>query len=72
MGKGSKQRPTNTKAFDANYDAIFNKREEKPMTQQAQLSISHNAKACTIARLPVFINQLLLRDGDGSLNNDFR
>ncbi len=37
MGKGSKQRPTNTKAFDSNYDAIFNKREEKPMTQQERV-----------------------------------
>jgi hypothetical protein len=37
MGKGSKQRPTNTKAFDANYDAIFNKREEKPMTQNERI-----------------------------------
>nr|BAR35113.1 hypothetical protein [uncultured Mediterranean phage uvMED] len=37
MGKGSKQRPTNKSAFDANYDAIFNKTEEKPMTQQERV-----------------------------------
>ena len=29
MGKGSKQRPTNTKNFSEGYDRIFNKREEK-------------------------------------------
>ena len=37
MGKGSKQRPTNMARFDCNYDAIFNKREEKPMTQQERV-----------------------------------
>jgi len=36
-GKGSKQRPTNKAKFDANYDAIFNKPEEKPMTQQERI-----------------------------------
>lgn len=29
MGKGSKQRPSNTKNFSEGYDRIFNKREEK-------------------------------------------
>jgi len=29
MGKGSKQRPTNTKNFSEGYDRIFNKREVK-------------------------------------------
>ncbi len=36
-GKGSKQRPTNKAKFDSNYDAIFNKPEEKPMTQQERI-----------------------------------
>lgn len=36
-GKGSKQRPTNQAKFDANYDAIFNKSKEKPMTQQERV-----------------------------------
>ncbi len=36
-GKGSKQRPTNKAKFDSNYDAIFNKLEEKPMTQQERI-----------------------------------
>ena len=38
MGKGSKQRPTDKSKFDANYDAIFNKPKEKPMTQEKCLS----------------------------------
>ena len=29
MGKGSKQRPTDKKKFNANYDRIFGKKEEK-------------------------------------------
>ena len=36
-GKGSKQRPTNKAKFDSNYDAIFNKKEEKTMTQQERV-----------------------------------
>ncbi len=36
-GKGSKQRPTNKAKFDANYDAIFNKPEDKPMTQNERI-----------------------------------
>ncbi len=36
-GKGSKQRPTNKAKFDANYDAIFNKTEDKPMTQHERI-----------------------------------
>lgn len=38
-GKGSKQRPTNKAAFDANFDAIFGKpkkkRKEKPKNDKA-------------------------------------
>lgn len=37
MGKGSKQRPTDKSKFDSNYDAIFRKSEEKPMTQQERV-----------------------------------
>ena len=37
MGKGSKQRPTDRAKFDSNYDAIFNKPEEKPMTQHERI-----------------------------------
>jgi len=34
-GKGSKQRPTNKKAFDANFDAIFlNKKPKKPKKEE--------------------------------------
>jgi hypothetical protein len=33
MGKGSKQRPTNTKNFSEGYDRIFNKRGNK-MSEQ--------------------------------------
>ena len=36
-GKGSKQRPTDRAKFDANYDAIFNKTEDKPMTQHERI-----------------------------------
>lgn len=37
MGKGSKQRPTDRAKFDSNFDAIFNKPEEKPMTQHERI-----------------------------------
>ena len=33
-GKGSRQRPTNKKAFDANFDAIFNKKSKKPKKEE--------------------------------------
>ena len=33
-GKGSKQRPTNKKAFDANFDAIFNEKPKKPKKEE--------------------------------------
>jgi len=37
MSKGSRQRPTNKNRFDSNYDSIFNKPEEKTMTQEERI-----------------------------------
>ena len=45
MGKGSKQRPTNTKNFSEGYDRIFNKRENKMSvedTKELKEYIWHN------------------------------
>ena len=38
MSKGSRQRPTNQLAFDANFDAIFGKKEDVPRKQPSSES----------------------------------
>tara|TARA_Y100000004_G_scaffold12121_1_gene13094 strand:+ start:818 stop:1129 length:312 start_codon:yes stop_codon:yes gene_type:complete len=53
MGKGSKQRPTDKSKFDSNYDAIFNKTEEKKMTQ-ADRVLNYLQDGNTITTLNAF------------------
>ena len=56
MGKGSKQRPTNTKNFSEGYDRIFKKREEKMENQflkehQGQIQQEYNCYCNSINKI---------------------
>lgn len=53
MGKGSKQRPTDMAKFNSNYDAIFNKPEEKTMTQ-AERVLDYLESGKKLTRLNAF------------------
>ena len=44
MSKGSKQRPTDTKKYDENYDKIFRKPKEKNTKMKAQSMRVHGEK----------------------------
>jgi len=43
-GKGDKQRPTDKKKFDENYDLIFKKKPKTPEEQQAIIELTNMQK----------------------------